>query len=136
PFLVSSSLLAVMAQRLVRRLCPECREPYALTEAEAHELGLDFKKIGPKTIFRPGTSECKKCQNTHFLGRTGIHELLIIDDEIRSLILQRVDSNTIKSAAVKRGFATLRVDGGREVLEGNTSVEEVLLATHEELVSE
>lgn len=136
PFLVSSSLLAVMAQRLVRRLCPDCREPYALTEAEAQELGIDFKKVGPKTVFRPGTADCKTCQNTHFLGRTGIHELLIIDDEIRSLILQRVDSNTIKSAAMKRGFATLRIDGGREILDGITSVEEVLLATHEELVSE
>lgn len=136
PFLVSSSLLAVMAQRLVRRLCPDCREPYALTEAEAQEMGLDFKKLGPRTIFRPGTADCKTCQNTHFLGRTGIHELLIIDDEIRSLILQRVDSNSIKAAAMKRGFATLRLDGGREVLDGITSVEEVLLATHEELVSE
>ncbi len=135
PFLVSSSLLAVMAQRLVRRLCPDCKEAHALTEAEAVEIGLDFKKVGPQTVFRPGTVDCRTCQNTRYLGRSGIHELLIIDDEIRSLILQRLDSNSIKSAAVKRGFETLRLDGARKVLEGTTSVEEVLLATHEELAS-
>jgi general secretion pathway protein E len=133
PFLVSSSLLAVLAQRLVRRLCPDCREPHDLTEAEAIELGLDFKVTGACTVYRPGSSDCKTCQNTRYLGRTGIHELLIIDDEIRSLVLQRLDSSSIKNAALKRGFQTLRMDGARQVLEGITSVEEVLLATHEEI---
>jgi general secretion pathway protein E len=134
PFLVSSSLLAVMAQRLVRRLCEHCRDPYEITDVELAELGI---KLGPeesRTVFRPGSEPCAHCQNTRYMGRTGIHELLMIDDEVRSLVLQRVDSNTIKSNAMRRGFETLRMDGGRKILAGMTSVEEVLLATHEEII--
>ncbi|MBX7145185.1 MAG: type II secretion system ATPase GspE [Oligoflexia bacterium] len=133
PFLVSSSLLAIMAQRLVRRLCPQCREQHNMTDDEARELGLDPTKLTSRIVYRAGqTGACERCQNTRYLGRTGIHELLIIDDEIRSLILQRVDSNSIKNAAIARGFATLRQDGAQKVLAGETSIEEVLLATHEE----
>lgn len=132
PFLVASSLLAVMAQRLVRRLCTHCREAYVISESELRELGIVNTAAVGTTVFRPGTSECRHCQNTRYTGRTGIHELLVIDDELRSQILQRVDSNTIKNTAIRRGFDTLRMDGGRKVLAGITSVEEVLLATHEE----
>jgi general secretion pathway protein E len=133
PFLAASSILCILAQRLVRRLCSECKEPYQLSDEELRELGLNPQSVTLRTAFRPGTRECVRCQNTRYTGRTGIHELLIIDDQIRSLILQRVDSNTIKSAATKNGFETLRVDGAHKVLEGVTSVEEVLLATHEEI---
>ena len=136
PFLVSSSLLAVMAQRLVRRLCPECREPYEITDQELRELGLDPKKVETHTVYRTGGKECQTCQNTGYVGRTGIHELLVIDDPVRALILKRMDSNSIKSEALKSNFETLRMDGARKVLEGITSVEEVLLATHEELSAE
>lgn len=131
PFLVSSSLLAVMAQRLVRKLCPDCREEYEMSDEEFIELGL-HKHTGSRRAFRPGEKECKRCQSTHYLGRSGIHELLIIDDEIRGLVMQRVDASTIKNAAMKKGFETLRQDGARKVLAGITSVEEVLLVTHEE----
>lgn len=132
PFLVASSLLAVMAQRLVRRLCPACREPHRISDQELHELGLNPAAVKDRQVFKPGSRDCSACQNNRYSGRTGIHELLLIDDEVRSLILQRVDSNSIKSAATKRGFLTLRADGARKVLRGLTSVEEVLLATHEE----
>lgn len=132
PFLVSSSLLAVMAQRLVRRLCPHCREAYTISEEELRELGIISTASIGQTVYRPGTADCKHCQNTHYTGRTGIHELLVIDDELRSLILQRVDSSTLKNTAIKRGFDTLRMDGGRKVMAGITSVEEVLLATHDD----
>jgi len=132
PFLVSSSLLAVMAQRLVRRLCSNCKEPYQLSDEELRELGADPDSIPHRDAFRPGNTECAVCQNTRYSGRTGIHELLVIDDRIRSLILQRVDSNSIRNKALEHGFATLRMDGVTKILQGATSVEEVLLATHEE----
>lgn len=132
PFLAASSLLAVTAQRLVRRLCQHCKEPYTISRQELAELGLDPAKVRAQTAYRPGSGECPHCQNNRYSGRTGIHELLLIDDEVRSLILQRVDSNTIRSAAVRHGFAALRADGAQKVLNGVTSVEEVLLATHEE----
>jgi general secretion pathway protein E len=133
PFLVASSLLAIMAQRLVRKICKNCREPYEISNEELLELGLDPAKVENRTVFRPGTKECSVCQNNRYMGRTGIHELLIMDDTIRSLILQRVDSNSIKNAALKKGFLTLRMDGANKVLQGQTSVEEVLLVTHEEI---
>ena len=132
PFLVASSLLAVMAQRLVRRLCPQCKEPYELQDAELRELGLNPDTVTNRHAFRPGTKECSKCQNNRFGGRTGIHELLIIDEPVRSAILQRLDSSSIKEAAKHQGFEILRLDGAHKVLEGVTSVEEVLMATHEE----
>ncbi len=132
PFLVASSLLAVMAQRLVRRLCSDCKEAYELSDQELLELGLNPFETRNRAAFRPGTKECVRCQNTRYSGRSGIHELLLIDEEIRSMILQRFDSNTIKTAALRKGFVTLRADGATKVLQGMTSVQEVLLATHED----
>jgi general secretion pathway protein E len=133
PFLVSSSLLAVLAQRLVRQLCPECKVPYQISDEELRELSLNPETVTSRAAFRPGSdSACPKCQGSGYAGRLGIHELLMIDDDLRSQILQRVDSNSIKNTAVKRGFCTLRADGGRKVLAGLTSVEEVLLASHDD----
>jgi general secretion pathway protein E len=132
PFLVSSSLLAVVAQRLVRKLCKHCRVPYEITDAELLELSLNPKTVTSRNAFRAGSGECSHCQGNGYSGRLGIHEILIIDDDVRSHILQRADSNTIKNSAIKRGFATLRADGGKKVLAGLTSVEEVLLASHDD----
>jgi len=134
PFLVSSSLLAVVAQRLVRRLCKHCRVPYEISDAELRELSLNPAAIKVRQAFRPGSDSCPHCLGSGYSGRLGIHEVLIIDDEVRSNILQRADSNTIKNAAIRRGFATLRADGGLKVLAGVTSVEEVLLASHDDVV--
>jgi general secretion pathway protein E len=131
-FLVSSSVLAVMAQRLVRCLCASCREPYQITEQEIRELAVPEEMMRGKTIYKPGTGPCATCQGTRYFDRTGIHELLMIDDIVRPLILQRADSNTIKAAAMRRGFKTLRMDGAEKILKGMTSVEEVIMATHEE----
>lgn len=133
PFLVSSSLLAVLAQRLVRRLCPHCRSPYEITDEELRELSLNPEEISTRLAYRPGSGDCSHCQGSGYSGRLGIHELLLIDDELRGQILQRMDSNSIKNSAVRRGFATLRADGGRKVLAGLTSVEEVLLASHDDI---
>jgi len=132
PFLVASSLLAVMGQRLVRRLCVHCRTEGEISILEMEELGVDPDTVESRKIFRPGTGTCEHCQNTHYTGRTGVHELLIVNDSIRNLILQRVDSSTIRRAALEDGFKTLRMDGAQKILEGITSVEEVLMVTHEE----
>jgi general secretion pathway protein E len=132
PFLVSSSLLAVVAQRLVRKLCAQCRVPYEISDEELRELNLYPEEVTSRRAYRPGSGSCPGCQGTGYTGRVGIHELLLIDDEVRTHILQRLDSNSIKNAAIKRGFVTLRSDGGRKVLSGITSVEEVLLASHDD----
>jgi general secretion pathway protein E len=133
PFLVSSSLLAVLAQRLVRRLCPHCRVPYEISDQELRELSLNPAEVTDRRAYHPGTGSCQHCQGSGYSGRLGIHELLLIDDELRGQILQRMDSNSIKNSALKRGFSSLRADGGRKVLAGLTSVEEVLLASHDDV---
>lgn len=134
PFLVSSSLLGVLAQRLVRRLCGKCKVAYEISDEELRELSINPETVESRLAYRPGNTTCSHCQNTGYTGRLGIHELLLIDDEVRSHILQRVDSNTIRTAAMRRGFETLRADGGKKVLLGVTSVEEVLLASHEDAI--
>lgn len=136
PFLVSSSLLAVMAQRLVRSLCINCRVESEIKDEELKELGLKPYEVSSRKIYRPGEGGCPDCQNTGYSGRSGIHELLVINDELRGLILQRMDSATIKNAAYKYGFKTLRQDGGMKVLAGVTSVEEVMMVTHEDVAAE
>jgi general secretion pathway protein E len=132
PFLVSSSLLAVVAQRLVRRLCKQCKVPGEITDEEIRELGIDPTKVTSRQIFRPGNTQCPTCQGTGYTGRLGIHEILVIDDDVRAQILQRMDSNSIRTSAIKRGFSTLRMDGARKVFMGHTSVEEVILASHDD----
>lgn len=127
PFLISSSLLGVMAQRLVRRLCPTCKVPHTISESELAELGL---KTPSEQIFKASDAGCKTCQFTGYKGRMGIHELLRIDDTIRSLIMQKADASTIR--ANSKSLKGLRADGARKVLLGMTSVEEVLRVTQED----
>jgi len=133
PFLVASSLLAVVAQRLVRKLCPACKVAYRVSDEELRELGISAGDISTRTVYKPGGKDCNTCHGNGYLGRTSIHELLVVDDYIRPLILQRVDSSSIKNVALKHGFQTLRMDGAIKIFDGITSVEEILLATHEEL---
>jgi general secretion pathway protein E len=129
PFLVGSSLVAVLAQRLVRVLCTECREAYLTTDEELKEIGV--KPPGrPVNLYR--AVGCAACNHTGYRGRLGIFELMTIDDEIRQLVSQNVDSKTIKAAATRKGMGTLRADGARKVLAGTTSVSEVIRATEEE----
>ncbi len=132
PFLVASTLLAALAQRLVRRLCVHCRVPYEPTAAELERIGIDPNdpRLTNATFYRPGG--CQHCMNTGYSGRTGIYELLEVDDTIRQLVLQRADASTIKKAAVAKGMATLRMDGIAKVLDGRTSIEEVLRVTQED----
>ncbi|MBI5905746.1 MAG: type II secretion system ATPase GspE [Deltaproteobacteria bacterium] len=128
PFLVASSLSAVVAQRLVRRLCPECKVPYRPDAAEIASLGLSSAPSGP--WYRP--AGCGKCLQTGYAGRTGLFEILPADESIRSLILTRSDSDGIKSHAVSRGMRTVLAAGAEKVAAGLTSVEEVLRVTQEE----
>ncbi|MGH7287938.1 MAG: type II secretion system ATPase GspE, partial [Myxococcota bacterium] len=128
PYLVASSLVAVLAQRLVRVLCPECREPYTPTAPELAELGL--RSAEPVRAFRP--KGCHRCHHSGYFGRKGIFELMVLDDELRAMIVQSTDSKSIKRLAVSRGMHTLRQDGARKVLLGTTSIEEIVRATEEE----
>jgi general secretion pathway protein E len=129
PFLVGSSLVAVLAQRLVRVLCKKCREDYAATPDELKEIGVRPPER-PVKVYR--AKGCADCNFTGYRGRVGIFELMLIDDDLRSLVSQNIDSKTIKQAAVRKGMRTLRGDGALKVLQGITSSAEVLRATEEE----
>jgi general secretion pathway protein E len=129
PFLVGSSLVAVLAQRLVRVLCPDCKVAYEATPDELAELGVRAPGR-PVRLYQP--EGCAGCNYAGYRGRIGIFELMQVDDDIRSLVSQNIDSKTIKSAAVRAGMHPLRFDGARKVLSGATSVAEVLRATEEQ----
>ena len=126
PFLVASSLVAVLAQRLVRVLCPNCKEAWEPTPQQLAEIGV----ARPASVFRP--VGCERCHHTGYRGRLGIFELMLVDDDIRALITQRVDAKTIKRKAMEKGMHALRADGARKALAGLTSIAEVLRATEEE----
>ena len=128
PFLVSSALLGVVAQRLVRRVCPDCRVPTEASAREAAELGL----VAGTPVFRAGAG-CAGCRQTGYRGRTGIHEILQIDDEVRSLVMARSDSAAIRRLASGHGMRLLRQDGAAKIARGETTVEEVLRVTQEEV---
>ena len=124
PFLVASSVVGVIAQRLVRKVCPYCKEPYTPTLQELRDLGLnDFSGS-----FYRGKG-CEHCMNTGYLGRTAIYEILVVDKEIKKLILEGKDSDEIKEVAVSKGMKTLRDDGAQKVKMGITTPEEVLRVT-------
>ncbi|HLE01086.1 MAG TPA: type II secretion system ATPase GspE, partial [Bdellovibrionota bacterium] len=117
PFLVASSLLGIIAQRLIRKVCTKCREPHKPSNFELQELGL--AKIPPDAVFYKAVG-CPTCSHSGYSGRTVIHELLLIDDEVRSLIIRNSDANSIKKIAVDHGMITLREDGVAKVLTGVT----------------
>ena len=131
PYLVSSSLIGIIAQRLVRVVCPHCRKPYKPTLKEIEEIGLTPEEVGDRPFY--AAAGCEECMNTGYLGRTAIFEILVISDPIRRLILERADSTTIKRKAMELGMRTLRQDGARKVCEGITTAEEVLRVTQEEV---
>ena len=129
PFLISSSVMAVLAQRLVRVLCRECREPYQMPELEMKELEL-APSIEKPTVYR--AKGCEACFQTGYLGRSAIYELLMLDDEVRQMLMKNSDASMIKALAVKKGMRTLRQDGADKVLAGITSVDEVVRVTQRE----
>jgi general secretion pathway protein E len=126
PYLLSSSLLGVLAQRLVRRLCPACREAAAPTEGEARVLaGLGIAAATP--LWR--AAGCESCGRTGYRGRTGIYELLLIDDDARRAIHDRSGEPALRVLAMNAGLKTLAVDGARWLIDGTTSLSELLRAT-------
>lgn len=133
PFLVSSSVIAVMAQRLVRRVCPECRVRYRPTREEIEEIGITPQQLGGREIYKQGPG-CGNCKGKGYRGRTGIHELLVVDDEIRALVMKNADAATIRRTATAHGMNTLREDGAEKVLAGITTIEEVLRVTQDDIV--
>jgi len=131
PFLISSSVLAMMAQRLVRVLCPACREPVKPDAGTLRELGLtmeDCLAVGGHLYHGRG---CDQCRGTGYRGRMGIYELLPLDDTIRPLVMQQANASTIRSMAIERGMNTLLQDGAQKVLQGLTTAEELLRVTQE-----
>ncbi|MGK5093611.1 type II secretion system ATPase GspE [Deltaproteobacteria bacterium TL4] len=132
PFLVSSTVIGVLAQRLVRRICPGCKESYEPHPEQLREIGITSEQLKDAGgIFYKGVG-CSQCRDTGYRGRTGIHELLLMNDQIKTAILDSNDSNRIKAAAVKAGMITLRMNGAQKVLQGLTTAEEILSITAED----
>ena len=127
PFLISSSLEGILAQRLIRRICQNCRTAYEPKEELLMQMGLSPHEIGDKNFYY-GTG-CDACNQTGYKGRKGIYELLEITDPIRELVNQRAPSIVIKQKAVELGMVTLREDGLRSIYDGDTTIEEVLKYT-------
>lgn len=130
PFLAASSVMGVMAQRLVRTICPHCRESYYPTAEALEEMGFG-DSLSEDTVAYRGRG-CDKCMQIGYRGRTGIYEMLIVEDTIRDLVLKKSDSATIKHAAVQKGMLPLREAGLAKALAGKTSLEEILRVTQEE----
>jgi general secretion pathway protein E/type IV pilus assembly protein PilB len=127
PFLVASSVRALMAQRLVRKICKKCAAPYEPSESEIRSLGVDPAKVTGAT-FKRGKG-CGDCNKTSYRGRFGIFEIFVLDDEARKLIYDRVASSVLRARAREMGMRTLREDGARKVMAGLTTAEEVIRAT-------
>jgi general secretion pathway protein E len=127
-YLVASVLEGVLAQRLVRRICPVCRVPDTPTQADLDALGIEAPR---GTVLFRGKG-CEECRGTGYRGRTGIYELFVIDEDARSLILRRASTRDIRQHAIQRGMVTLRMDGFTRACEGLTTVEEILRVTQED----
>ncbi len=127
PFLVASSTRCLMAQRLVRKVCKKCAEPYQPTEPEMRALNLTPEMLKTATLFKG--RGCANCSNTGYRGRFGIFEIFVIDDESRKLIYDKVSASVLRARAREMGMRTLREDGVRKALAGLTTPEEVIRAT-------
>jgi len=133
PFLVASAVEGIVAQRLIRRLCPSCRKPLDMDDAKIALLrkeGFPVEELATHTVYEP--VGCDACRGSGFKGRTGIYEILTVDDHIRPLIIDRSASSDIKREAMRHGLHTLRDDGWRKVLDGVTTVEEILRVSEED----
>lgn len=131
PYQVSSSVLGILATRLIRKLCMSCREAYDPLDGELKLMGITRTEIGTKKIYRSGEG-CEECHGVGYSGRMGIHELMILDDDIREVLLASQDSKRIKRKALDKGMKTLRDSAVQKVLQGLTSLEEALTNTQTE----
>jgi len=128
PFLISSSVIGIIAQRLVRTICPACKQSYSPSKEVIDDIGVKLPEGNLK--FYKGTG-CKVCKNTGYKGRIGIFEMLLLDDKMRDLILAKTSSSQIKRIAHEAGMRTLREDGVAKVLAGVTTIDEVIRVTQE-----
>lgn len=128
PFLLSPSLLGILAQRLARKICLKCKEEYLPSKAELNTVGLNTQLEGIK--FYRGVG-CDNCRHTGYKGRTGIHEILVVDEKIRELIVNRASVRAIRETAASNGFKDMRFDGLKKVIAGITTVEELLRITRD-----
>jgi type IV pilus assembly protein PilB len=127
PFLISSTLMGVLAQRLVRTTCKKCRTAFEPTESQLALLNLSPHDLGDKTFFYG--RGCSECNDTGYRGRRGIFELLVMSDAIRNLINERAPTVVLRQKAVELGMITLREDGLRGIFDGDTTIEEVVKYT-------
>jgi type II secretory ATPase GspE/PulE/Tfp pilus assembly ATPase PilB-like protein len=130
PFLVASSVEAVLAQRLVRTICPKCIAEQKVEPAYLKRVGFPENEIATATFWKG--AGCEECRQFGYQGRMGIYELLFMDEEIRSLILTRASSSAIAAKAMENGMKTLRNDGWKKVRAGKTTIEEVIRVTQTE----
>ena len=129
PFLIASSLAGILAQRLIQTLCNECKEPYVPIEEELREIG---EKSIPSDVTVYKAKGCTKCNDRGYAGRTTISELLLITDDIRSLILQKAPSSEVKKTAIEQGMITLKQDAFYKVCQGMTSIDEMVRIINQE----
>ena len=128
PFLVAAGVQAILAQRLMRVLCPKCKEPYQATAPELRTLGQGVERAGAVTIYR--AKGCEACEHVGFRGRVGIFELMAMDAELREKTFRRESASKLREyARTSAGMTTLTDDGVRKVLDGRTSVDELLRVT-------
>ncbi len=130
PFLVTSSVNAIVAQRLCRKICTDCRQPYYPESESLLEIGLVREKLLSDGHLYRGAG-CMECLNTGYKGRIGIYEILVMSDSMKSTVLKTSDSNDIKRQAIEEGLHTLREDGARKVSDGVTTIEEVIRVTQQ-----
>jgi general secretion pathway protein E len=149
-FLVASSVIGLLAQRLVRKICPECKKLRPVTDDEVQSLGMtmeqfrgaaggnhgfvDERRPAPPSGMLYQPVGCPSCMDTGYAGRIGIYELLLMNEQVRSLVLKSADANSIKRAAVEQGMRTLRMDGASKIVSGLTTIEEVMRVTQEDVV--
>ena len=130
PFLIASSILGVVAQRLVRQVCPKCRESYAATRETLLRYGFPLpEELGAETngelhLFRG--KGCDHCKGTGYRGRTGVHEIMVMSDTLRDMVLRKAAVHEIRTVAIQEGMKTLQMDAVQKILLGITSVDEVL----------
>ena len=131
PFLVGSCVNLVMAQRLVRKICPHCREEYDPTDEDLKLVGLSRKRLNGKKLHQ--AKGCRECRNTGYLGRIGIFELIPMTRKVRALIYDNSNEDEIRSCALEEGMVTLRESGLRKILDASTTIQEVLRITMDDI---
>ncbi|MCX7011651.1 MAG: ATPase, T2SS/T4P/T4SS family [Candidatus Sumerlaeota bacterium] len=131
PYLVGSSLAAVIAQRLVRRICGTCKKPYKPSSGELVEMGQDPRKVPEDLVFYKGEG-CDRCSQFGYRGRTAIHEIMEMDSDLRRMVIRGSASTHLKAAAAEKGMRSLRMDGFEKIVRGDTTFEEVIRMTQED----